>query len=147
MRVTCFYVISFSCYKFLAGLSRAKHFMSIHKQPFEKEVFLKISQNSPENTCAGESLFDTVAGVQTSNVIRKGVQRRCFPMNFAKLLECLLYRTPPQWLLLSTWCTSVTVALFQRFQHFFRNLTFFGLFDIQLSRACIVWDNIVNVHN
>ena len=116
------------------------------------------------------------------NVIRKGLQRRCFPMNFAKLLECLVYRTPPRgcsclldaneinfwWkhmffiylkcllyqyplhemLFFDYWvCTSVTVALFQRFQHFFRNLTFFGWLDIRLSRVCIVWDNTVNVHN
>ena len=39
-----------------------------------KKVFLKISQNSQENTCARFSFFNKVTSLK----------HRCFPANFAK---------------------------------------------------------------
>ena len=38
-----------------------------------------------------ESLFNKVAGLQA----KKRSQDRCFPVNFAKLLRNLFYKTPP----------------------------------------------------
>ena len=53
------------------------------KQPPEvfckKKVFLKISQNSPENTCARVYFFNKVVGLR--------LKKRCFPVNFAKFLR------------------------------------------------------------
>ena len=47
-----------------------------------KEVFLEISQNSQENTCARASFFNKVAG---------GAWHRCFPVNFAKFLRTAFF--------------------------------------------------------
>ena len=43
------------------------------------EVFLEISQNSQENTCARVSFFATL--------LKKRLWHRCFPVNFAKFLR------------------------------------------------------------
>ena len=43
-----------------------------------KKLFLKISQNSEENICAG--VFSKVAGL-------KRLLHRCFPVNFMKVLR------------------------------------------------------------
>ena len=58
-------------------------FNKVAKQPpevFCKKVFLKISQNSQENTC-----------LRSATLLKK--RHRCFPMNFAKFLRTLFYRT------------------------------------------------------
>ena len=62
-----------------------------------KKVFLKISQYSQENTCARVSLL---IKLQADAKLKKRIQYRCFPVNFAKFL-----RTPSDiehlwWLLL-----------------------------------------------
>ena len=54
------------------------------KQPpevfFKKKVFLEISQNSKENTCARVSFFNKVAGPATLS--KKRLWHRCFPLSF-----------------------------------------------------------------
>ena len=50
-----------------------------------KEVFLNISQNSQENTCA-ETFFNKV----TRLGLKTRLQHRCFPVNFAKLLRTFI---------------------------------------------------------
>ena len=47
---------------------------------FVKKVFIEISQNSQENTCAR-------ARPQASNLLKKKLCYRCFPVNFAKFLR------------------------------------------------------------
>ena len=42
-----------------------------------------------------ESLFNKVAGLKACNFIKKRSQDRCFPVDFAKLLRNLFYKTPP----------------------------------------------------
>ena len=42
-----------------------------------------------------KSLFNKVAGLKVFNLIKKGLQRRCFHVQFAKSLRTLFYRTPP----------------------------------------------------
>ena len=48
---------------------------------FCKKGFLKISQNSQENTCARISVLIKVS------VLKKRLCHRCFPVNFAKFLR------------------------------------------------------------
>ena len=47
-------------------------------------VYLEISQNSQENTC-----------VRDSFLIKLSLWRRCFPLNFAKLLACNFIEKEP----------------------------------------------------
>ena len=48
-----------------------------------KKVFLEISQNSQENTCARVSFFNKVAGLR----LKKQLWHRCFRVNFTKFLR------------------------------------------------------------
>ena len=64
----------------------------------EKKVFLEISQNSQENTCARDSFL---IKLQACNFIKKESLYRCFPVNFAKFLRTpFLQNTSGQLLLL-----------------------------------------------
>ena len=56
-----------------------------------KKRFLKISQNSQENTCARVSFLIKVA----ERELQKRLWHRCFPVNFEKFYEHLFYRIPP----------------------------------------------------
>ena len=58
-----------------------------------KKVFLEISQNSQENTCA-RVLFNKVAGLRPATLLKKRLCHRCFPVNFVKYLRTPFYRTP-----------------------------------------------------
>ena len=51
-----------------------------------RKVFLKISQNSQQNTCARVSFLNKVAGPRPATLLKKGVWRKCFPLNLAKFL-------------------------------------------------------------
>ena len=51
-----------------------------------KKVFLEISQNSKENTCASV-FFNKVAGLWPATLLKKRPWHRCFPVNFAKFLK------------------------------------------------------------
>ena len=55
-----------------------------------KQIFLKISQNSQENTSAGVSSNKKFAGLQPATLLNKRLQERCFPVNFAKLNNTFL---------------------------------------------------------
>ena len=55
---------------------------SSHRRFSFKKVFLKISQNSQQNTFAG--IFFSIK-----------LQAKAFPVNFAKFLTAPFYRTPP----------------------------------------------------
>ena len=48
-------------------------------------MFLEISQNSQENTCAS-LFFNKVAGLRTATLVKKRPWHRCFPVNFMKFL-------------------------------------------------------------
>ena len=68
-----------------------------------KKVFLKISQNSHENTRASflitlASFLNTrVSFLITLQASKKILWHRRFPVNFAKFLRTLFYRTPLKW--------------------------------------------------
>ena len=53
-------------------------FRSSHGRCSMKKIFLKISQNSQENTCAR---------VRPATLLKKRLWHRCFPVNFAKVLR------------------------------------------------------------
>ena len=61
-----------------------------------KKVFLEISQNSQENTCARVSFLIKLqaSGLRPATVLKKGLWHRCFPNNSAKFLRTLFHRTP-----------------------------------------------------
>ena len=68
-----------------------------------KEVFLEISQNSQENTCAKVSFLIKLwssdlqisCRPQTCNLIKKETLAQVFPVNFAKFIRTPFYRTRP----------------------------------------------------
>ena len=50
-----------------------------------KDVFLKVSENSQENTCARQSLFlHKVVGHRPETSFKKRLWYKCFPANLAK---------------------------------------------------------------
>ena len=51
------------------------------------KMFLEISQNSQENTCARVSFFNKVAGLRPATLLKKRLWHRCFAVNFAKFLR------------------------------------------------------------
>ena len=54
-----------------------------------KKVFLEISQNSQENTCARVSFLIKLqdSGLRTATLLKKRLWHRCFPVNFVKFLR------------------------------------------------------------
>ena len=52
-------------------------------------MFLEISQNSQENTCA-RIIFNKVADLRPATLLKRRLWHRCFPVNFVKFLK-----TPP----------------------------------------------------
>ena len=69
---------------------------------FYKKVFLEISQNSQENTCANDSFFVKLAGLRSATLLKKGLWQRYFPfpVNFTKFLRTPLFTEHLRWLLL-----------------------------------------------
>ena len=55
-----------------------------------KKVFLEISQNSQENSCARVS-FLIVVGLRAASLLRKRLYHRCFPVNFVKFVRTLFF--------------------------------------------------------
>ena len=95
------HMISFLFYKLTCSFSKRlkSNFTPINKQCFNENLFLKVSQTSPENNCVVSLFFYKVTGLQPS-----GLQHRCFLMNNTKFL-----RTP----ILKNICEPLTSAFFQ----------------------------------
>ena len=70
---------------------------------FVKKVFLVISQNSQENTCARVSFLIKLPawGLRPATLLKKRVWYRCFPVNFVKFLRTPFLTEHLQWLLLN----------------------------------------------
>ena len=64
-----------------------------------KKVFLEISQNSQENTCARVSFLKKLQ-TMACNFIKKRLWHKCFPVNFAKFLRTPFLTEHLWWLLL-----------------------------------------------
>ena len=52
-----------------------------------KKVFLEISQNYQEDTCASVSFLNKVAGLRLANLLKKRLWHKCFSVKFAKFLR------------------------------------------------------------
>ena len=67
-----------------------------------KKVFLEISQNSQENTCARVSFLIKLqaSGLSPTTLLKKRLWHRCFPVNFVKFLRTLFFTNHLWWLLL-----------------------------------------------
>ena len=64
-----------------------------------KKVFLEISQNSQENTCAGV-FFNKVAGLRPATLLKKRLWHRCFPVKNVEFLRTPFFIESLRWLLL-----------------------------------------------
>ena len=88
---------SFSIFNIELLVSRT--FLHIQKQPLDvfckKKVFLELSQNSQESTCASVSFL-----IILQALLKKRLWHRCFPVNFAKFLRTPLNAEHLRWLLL-----------------------------------------------
>ena len=87
-----------------------------------KKVFLEISQNSQENTCARVSFLIKLQA-WPATLLKKRLWHRCFPVNFAKFLRTPFFTEHLWWLLLnmiSTISSSITSHQF----NFFSELSF-----------------------
>ena len=71
-----------------------------------KKVFLEISQNSHENTCAG---------LWPATLFKKRLCHRCFPVNFAKFLKTR-FLTEHVWWLLPNLITEIVYLLLMVFK-------------------------------
>ena len=56
-------------------------------------MFLKISQNSQENSCARGSFLIKLQA-EACNLLKKGLWHRCFLVNFVNFLKHIFCRTP-----------------------------------------------------
>ena len=65
-----------------------------------KKVFLEISQNSQENTCARDSFL-----IEPATLLKKDLWYRYFPVNFAKFLRTPFFRET------SGGCFSIVISL------------------------------------
>ena len=66
-----------------------------------EKVFLQISQNSQENTCARVSFFDKVAGLRPATLLKKRLWHRYFPVKFVKFLKTPFFIEHLWWLVLN----------------------------------------------
>ena len=74
-----------------------------------KKVFLEISQNSQENTCARVSFLIKL------QALKKGLWHRCFTVNFAKFLRTpFLHNTYGRLLLRSQWRLETMTCIYQK---------------------------------
>ena len=64
----------------------------------QKKVFLKITQNLQENTCAGVSFLTKLHAA--CNFIKRRLQHRYLSVNFAKYLGTLILQNTSERLLL-----------------------------------------------
>ena len=101
-----------------------------------KEVFLKISQNSQENTCTRASFL----------IKLKTLWHRCFLVNFAIFLRPLFFIEHLPWLLLLI--VAICTVLFYKLYTLFRlkeTLSqgicnfFFKMFQMRFSRFSNIW--------
>ena len=64
-------------------------------------MFLKILQNSQENTCARASFLIKKSCLRPATLLKRRLWYRCSPVNFVKILRTPISIEHLQWLLLS----------------------------------------------
>ena len=61
-----------------------------------KKVFLKVTQNSKENTCARVFFFDKVASLRPATLLKTETLAQVFSCEFCQISKnTFSYRTPP----------------------------------------------------
>ena len=62
-----------------------------------KKLFLEISQNPQENTCARDSFLIKLqaSGLRPANLLKKRLWHCCFPVYFVKFLRTLFFKEHP----------------------------------------------------
>ena len=77
--------IFFCCWRIIISFSKA-----VVQRCSVKKMFLEISRNSQENTCARESI-----SLRRATLLKKRFWHRCFPVNFVKFRRTpFFHRTP-----------------------------------------------------
>ena len=76
-----------------------KDWLSLHHRCSIKKVFLDISQNSQENTCARVSFL---MKLRPATLLKKRLWHRCFPVNFDEFLKTPFLTEHLRWLLLKS---------------------------------------------
>ena len=71
-----------------------------------KRVFLKILQNSLENTCF-RVFFNKVVGINPGTLLKNILLHRCFPVNFTKFLRTSFSQNTSGWRLLLNFGTDI----------------------------------------
>ena len=82
---------------------------------FFKKVFIEISQNSSENSCARVSFLIKLQASVLSPItlLKKRLWHRYFPMNFVKFLRTPFLKEHLWWLLLDVICLSKVCLAFR----------------------------------
>ena len=99
------YKIFKSVFHLAAILSLKKYVLNIieteavARRSSVNKVFLEISQNSQENTCARGS-FVIKLEAWPATLLKKSLWHRCFPVNFPKFLRTPFLTEHLRWLLL-----------------------------------------------
>ena len=84
------------CCLLLLQLFDNANFRSSHRRCSVKKVLLEISQNSQGSTCARDSSATLLKKrLWPATLFKKRLWHRCSPVNFAKFLRTLFYRTLP----------------------------------------------------
>ena len=76
----------------------------------EKKVFLKISQNWNENTCARVSFLS----LRPATLLKERLWHRCFLVNFVKLLRGTIFIEQLWWLLLFLYGISLKMNVYMQ---------------------------------
>ena len=95
-------IITFMLQLFNNNRETMLHAEAIVQSCSVKKVFLEISQNSQENTCARVSFLIKLqaSGLSPTTLLKKRFWHRCFPVNFVKFLRTLFFTNHLWWLLL-----------------------------------------------
>ena len=83
--------------------------MQSSKRCSVKRVFLEISQNLQENTCARASFLIKLRASGTGTGVSKRLWHRCFPVNFVKFLRTPFFTEHLRWLLLTNFVEKISV--------------------------------------
>ena len=93
---------------------------SSHQTCFVNKVFLEISQNSQENTCARDSFLIKLQAAPAT-LLKKSLWHRCFRVNFAKFLRTpFLQNTSGRLLLKQTHLLKVFLFSFNQVKMFIK---------------------------
>ena len=91
-----------------------------------QKVFLEITRNSQQNTCARVSFLINLQS-EAANLLRKILWHRCFPVNCAKFLRTPFFiehiplntRLPQMWVEICAFCFQITANNIEKSRYTF----------------------------